>query len=320
MYYNHNLRVNLKEWRNRLIKSSTEQFPNSHKFFFDKLKVTPSLYCFLIESRFKPEEELLKQIDNSTRTRIEYENEEHEAITKYYLIQWYIERNDFHIGNIARKFGSGNTHNERLQSYVEQYIDPIVNFIGDNLDEGSTTLYLLEKYKLRTEWFFKDKLNELYQNNSATGENKLEEDLRLFLFDQGVDYPFSTPLSASGRADVVSMLHTNDPLVMEIKICDQKKNYRINRIADGFAQVIKYANDYHKNVGYLVVFNMDEYNYEISFDDKDKTWPPRLSFDGKNIYIIFVNIFKGVSASKGGKIKNQIINLQDLTANLNLAK
>ncbi len=317
MYYNHNLRVDLKEWRNRLIKSSSEQFDNQHKYFFEKIKNTPALYAYLINSEFIPQPDAFDELDfDYGRPEFSFKNEEHEAVLKFYLIEHLVSQPETTITGWSMDLAGGSNYRESIANYTEDFIDPIVNFLHDKLDEGSSILYLLEKYKLRTEWFFKRKLSSLYADNSSVGENKLEEDLRLFLYDQGIDYPFSTPLSASGRADVISMLHTDDPLVLEIKIYDESKGYRKNRIASGFSQIVKYANDYHKNVGYLVIFNLDPVNFNFQCAEAGKHWPNRIIFEGKTYYIIVVNLNDEDTASNSGKIKKLNITLEDLTSQI----
>jgi hypothetical protein len=308
----------LKEWRNRLFTSNFDQFDNNHKYFFDKLNNTPALYSYLSTSAFTPEEGFFDLLDwTYGPPEFSFKNEEHAAVIRFNQVHNLVNKPDTSISGWLMDLIGGSNYQEAIKTYVEIYIDPIVNFLNDQLVEGSSILYLLERYKLRTEWFYKKQLLEIYNSNSAVGENKLEEDLRLFLFDQGIDYPFSTPLSSSGRADVVSMLHTDDPLVLEIKIYDESKGYRKNRIVDGFSQIVKYANDYHKNVGYLIVFNADPVNIEIQGAENDKTWPNRIPFEGKSYYMIFINLNREVSASKAGIIKKITLSLSDLTTIVN---
>jgi hypothetical protein len=169
---------------------------------------------------------------------------------------------------------------------------------------------------LRTEWFTRKALLYDYKSADKNYEELLEEDLRLFLFDQGIDYPFSTPKSASGRADIVSLINTEDPLVLEIKIYDSAKGYKKERIQSGFAQIVKYAQDYHKETGYLVIFNMDNLEIEIEGKEADNKWPNRYIFNGKTYYIIFVNMNNEVSASKQGILKKETIPFDELTKNI----
>lgn len=192
-------------------------------------------------------------------------------------------------------------------------------YLHDRLDKSNAILYLLEKYKKRTEWFTRKQLHSTYQNATKSYEQILEDDLRLFLFDQGIDYPFSTPASASGRADIIGEIETDDPLIVEIKIVDKQKGYGKTRIKEGFAQVVKYANDYGKQVGYLVLFNLDD--CEINFTDVDngRVFPPAISFNGKTFYFVVVNCFVGESASKAGALKQLSVTLAELMTGIEAA-
>jgi hypothetical protein len=174
----------------------------------------------------------------------------------------------------------------------------------------------LEKYKKRCEWFYKEHLWNLYEKSGGTQEKVLDHDLRKFLFDQGIDYPFATPSSPSGEADVIGLLHTDDPLVLEVKIFDRKKNYGKNRIIDGFSQIVSYSNDYNKPIGYLLVFNMDVAEVDIVTKQNDNRWPSRVVLAGKTYFFIFVNIppLDTETASNRGKIDKIVLREEELTS------
>jgi hypothetical protein len=152
-----------------------------------------------------------------------------------------------------------------------------------------------------------------YLTAEKSYEQIFEDDLRLFLFDQGIDYPFSTPKSTSGRADIIGAIDTNDPLVIEIKIFDREKGYHKNRVSEGFSQIIKYTNDYHKDIGYLVVFNIDKAEIDIDLAEKSHIFPPMINFNNKTYFIVVININTGVSASKIGKTEVITITEAELT-------
>lgn len=86
MYYNHNLRVNLKEWRNRVMKSSHDQFNNSHKYFFDKLRNIHTLLAILSESTYIPSESVFEQLDTDQFSYLTFDSEEEEAVYKFHWI------------------------------------------------------------------------------------------------------------------------------------------------------------------------------------------------------------------------------------------
>ncbi|WP_147319930.1 hypothetical protein [Chitinophaga silvisoli] len=241
-----------------------------------------------------------------------FDNEEQLASALFHLLT-YFQQQSYDGRTLVENLGTGRTYTENIPNFVDLYIDPITNFIHDKLDETSNIIYLLEKYKKRTEWFMYNILLAKYNMvDNKQYEQVFEDDLRLYLFDQGIDYPFSTPKSASGRADIVGQIHTDDPLILEIKIFDTERGYRKNRVIDGFSQVVKYTNDYNKNVGYLVVFNVDNKEIEISTGESDRTFPPRIVLNNKVYYIVFVNLNFDVSASKTGALKVETITIEEL--------
>ena len=135
----------------------------------------------------------------------------------------------------------------------------------------------------------------------------------MFLFDQGIDYPFSTPKSTSGRADIIGAIDTSDPLIIEIKIFDRQKGYGKNRIKEGFTQILKYINDYNKDAGYLVLINTDKAELDFRFAEKNSFFPPMLICNNKSFFFITINLFQEESASKSGTTEVIEINDDELT-------
>ncbi len=307
MYFNHNLRVKVQDWRNRLYKSTYEQFNNSYYFFFNNIETT-SLTKGVIQDAIDKNPAIVEQVETAKKqlssgyggfrlSKIQFDNESHIAGFLYSLHQYFISEKVDAIALVQNHSTSGGKHAEQQESFIIQYIQPITNYIEDVLDESSSVLYLLEKYKIRTENFLRKELLNRYKSLDKSYEQLLEDDLRLYLFDNGIDNPFSTPKSASGRADIVGLLDTSDPLVLEIKIYDEKKGYKKQRVIDGFNQVVRYSNDYNKPVGYLVVFVIDHVTFMLQNSVNEKTWPIKIENQGKAYYVIFINLFDGSSAS-----------------------
>ncbi|WP_417874065.1 hypothetical protein [Xanthomarina gelatinilytica] len=315
-YANHNLRTSLQEWKNRLARAPFDQFGNQLKYLLNNFKIIPQINGILQDLRDEfpyDDEELNKRLDQIHRSSlIIYESAEHQASYTYQFLDFFIRKTEsFDIQrNMFYNYGDAN---ETLNGILENYLTPIFNVLHDKLDKSSSVIYLLEKYKKRTEWFAKKELSSQYQNAKKSFEQILEDDLRLFLFDQGIEYPFSTPASASGRADIVGEIETDDPLVLEIKIFDREKNYGKDRIKEGFTQIIKYANDYNKNVGYLVIYNMDKAELNFNFAEQNNIFPPRIVFNNKTFYFITINSLDTKSASKSGKTEQIEITENELT-------
>ena len=169
---------------------------------------------------------------------------------------------------------SRHTQYEGLRKITEIFVIPISHFLVDHLASSSAMLYALLRYKRWAEWFKTDHLRERYRANESSGESVLDENLRRFLFESGIDYPFSQPASPGGRVDIVARLETDDPLVLEVKVWDSTKGYKENRVRDGLRQVMEYASKYGKDRGYIVVFNLDEQPLAFIGQISKGEWPP----------------------------------------------
>lgn len=205
-----------------------------------------------------------------------------------------------------------NNMTSTVRHFLEVFFTPITEYIESKIEGFGSLIYLLDKYKRMAEWFEQEKLFEIY---NSKGEAGLDKEVRKFLFDNGVEYPFSEPSSPSGKADIVSNINSEDPLVLEIKIYDSGK-YRKEYIKKGFTQVYRYANDYNKPIGYLVVFNVskDLINFKL---ENQVIGPTKILFNGKTIFIIIIDINPEMpSASSNKKLKITEITEKFLTSNI----
>ena len=192
---------------------------------------------------------------------------------------------------------------------------PLIDFLKDKIDDTGSVLYCLERFKLKSEWFRRKELHHLYEEDMQRGEFVLDRELRAGLYDEGIDYPFSQPSSPSGEVDVAALLETEDPIVLEIKVFDPGKGRGKSHLKQGFNQVLRYANDYNKSTGYLVIFNCTNRQLAISPDETLlSAFPPSIVHAGKTIFVIPIDIHPYMpSASKENTKGRQQITYQDLT-------
>ena len=167
-------------------------------------------------------------------------------------------------------------------------------------------LYLLNKYKCQCEWFNNKQLMVMYDEDTAHGEDILTKDLRKFLFNNGIDYPFSEPNTPSGKPDIIYGIDTNDPLALEVKLFGGKSNYGKNYIKKGFHQAISYANDYNKPSAFLLIFNLSDNLLEFNLSHENDEILS-VNINNKDIFIIVINLnINDESASKSRKNVVQI--------------
>lgn len=317
MYYNHNLRTNLQEWKNRLYRANYEQLPHQVKYFLSNIESNKQLMGIISEAckLYNYDEDRLKKISDAKDQGgdLSFKNDtDHAAYCLQFLKYLIKELGGYDLHQLVMY--QGRDFEDTKNNLIEDLITPLIYYFHDKLEKANSTIYLLEKYKRRTEWFTKQYLLHKYQESTKSYEQIFEDDLRLFLFDQGIDYPFSTPKSASGRADIIGSIDTSDPIVLEIKIFDRQKNYGKNRIKEGFTQVLKYANDYNKDLGYLVIFNLDNAEVNLKFSEQNMIFPPMLTFNNKTFFFVVVNILIQESASKVGAIESIEISESELTS------
>ena len=202
--------------------------------------------------------------------------------------------------HLCYKISDTVEYKDSLNLFRDTFFLPFYEYLDEHIEDYAIILYLLQRFKFRTEAFDREYMYRLYESDPKRSESLLDREVRRFLFDQGVDYPLSTPLSASGRTDIVANLDTEDPLVLEVKIFHRVRGYDRFYIRKGFKQISDYANDYNKNVGYLLIFNADE--VDLSFNLKSKT-EKRIELDGKTFYIVVVDIYSDISSSQKAKLK-----------------
>ena len=200
--------------------------------------------------------------------------------------------------------------------FTEMFVVPLYNYLVDQLEAANAMLYLLLRYKRWVEWFESRRLREAYNEAGRDGEAVLDEDVRRFLFESGVDYPYSQPRSPGGQVDVVAGLETEDPLVLEIKVWDSRKGYRENRVRDGLRQVVDYAGKYGKDRGYIVVFNLDTLPLIFVGEVVPAEWPARIERGGVTYYFIAVDLAEQKrppsQRDKGKPVKTNRVELAQL--------
>jgi len=202
--------------------------------------------------------------------------------------------------HLAQGISGQSNVNAMMREFTERVVTPLFDFLGERIGDESSVLYLLERFVRRVEWFDRGLLYDRYSEDTQKGEQVYDKYLRRFLFDQGLNMPFSQPRSASGLSDVLGELDTDDPLVCEVKLFDAD-NHGKRELATGVNQVVSYAHDYGKAVGYLAIINLSGRPLELPHDAESKVWPPFIEVGGIRVYLIAVRALPTATASKLGK-------------------
>jgi hypothetical protein len=201
--------------------------------------------------------------------------------------------------------------NARWQAFAEQVIQPLIDFLDERVGDESSVLFVLERYVHMIEWFDRDARYAAFEADTANGEEVYNLNLQRFLFQEGGYITHAKARSASGEADLIGGLDTDDPLVCEGKLFDSRgKSY----LARGCHQVIKYAHDYNQSVAHLVVFNMTDRLLQFPTDGAAGAWPSYVEIAGVRVYFIGTRALPpAATASKAGKATTVALTRNDLS-------
>jgi hypothetical protein len=232
--FEHELRVQLRERRNRLYRADWRIWESEAGLMLTWMRNEPYLRGLLCEIEAAPIDPTAWQGGARLRQEIDFPDDESQRAK--ICLHLFSQKNPQAI-----RVSMGN-FNEMATAFVEMVVDPLVNYLEDQIEEGNAILGVLERYKRRSEWFHQRDLYERYSADTAHGEEVLDAHLRECLVDQGISYPFSQPRSPSGQADVVAL--GDDPLALEIKLFPPDAGKDRVYIKQGFSQAYRYAADY----------------------------------------------------------------------------
>ena len=302
MFYLHNLRVRLQERRNRLYKTGYRTYDGELLYLLQFLDGNQYTRSLLNELEVSTAVDFEQWVSEQGIRNVQFPHSEAGRAKVCYgiLKRCASDNNGEEWVRWTRAFSSETNFDAKFRDLTEAVVDPFVNFLHDQIDDGGNILYLLERFKLKAEWFRREELYGLYQGDTSVGESSLDQELRASLFEGGVDYPFSQPSSPSGKADIVALLGSDDPLVLEVKVFDPDRSRGKSNLRQGLHQVLRYANDYNQSLGYLVMFNCSDRQLVISSEEASGAeFPPRITYGGKTFFAIPIDIHPDIaSASK----------------------
>ena len=318
MFYLQNLRVRLKERRNRLHRCGRWTYQNelSHLLgFLDENPYVTGLLAVIdaeesadfetwVDGAFSPSGPVLFPKTEAGRAKMCLGILRQCANGQSYnqLFSW------------GRQFSGDTNIDDACIAVTQSVVDPLINYLHDRIDEAGNVLFILERFKIKTEWFTRDDLYHQYVQKTSAGKAHLDQALRLGLFEGGIDYPFSQPASPSGKADVVALLGSDDPMVLEVKVFDPSRGRNKSHLRQGFQQVLRYADNYNQNSGYLVIFNCSDHQMVVTDGDSEHfEAPTRIKYANKTFFVFVIDVHpETASASKENPFNRQVIKYCDL--------
>ena len=198
-----------------------------------------------------------------------------------------------------------------LEAFRTAFVEPLYEYLDEQLDDQRAILALLRRYKHKCESFQRRRLYDLWSSDTSKGEELLAFHLYEYLHDQGVNLTIE-PYSESGRVDLIAAQNSDDPLVADAKIFNPEKDKGKPYICHGFHQIYQYTLDYDESFGYLVIFKTCPEDLKFALGGQEQS-VPFVTHNHKTIFLLTIDIFPHEkSASKRGYLKSFEITQNDL--------
>src|SRR5258706_6580643 len=118
--------------------------------------------------------------------------EEQHAVLALTIIQKCVDSSDT-TGNgpiFDVSYRLGLVDGSGIDSYVEQFhellTEPLYEYLDEHLDDRRPVLGFLIRYKRRCEWFHRDRLHNLWNDDHRRGEKRLTVDMYEYFYEQGL--------------------------------------------------------------------------------------------------------------------------------------
>ena len=218
--------------------------------------------------------------------------------------------------SLARPYGASSKANEALETIRDVFLEPFYEYLDESLDDQRAMLALLFRYKHRCEWFHRERLWDITQEDSRHAEKSLALDLYEYLHNQGIDFNIE-PSSITGEVDLIGAQGSDDPFLADTKIFDAKNRSK-KYICKGFNQIYTYTQQYNEPFGYLIIYKTSDTDLRFSLSEKSRNIPV-VTYNHKSIFLITIDIYSHEkSVSQREPLKVIEITEEELINNTNL--
>lgn len=309
MRWRQDLQVQLRSRYRRLYTVSGHALNHEIDLVVGWVGAQPALVCVLEEARLieAPPDAQQWLATESRRGQWEWptKTEAGRAIFVWDVLQ-HISASTTPMHQFLFMFSTSTNINEMARDFAEHVTQPLIDYLDEQIGEGSSVLYTLERYVRQLEWFDRERLYTMFLAKTRQGEDVYDRHLREFLFRDGINMPYSQQRSPSGQSDVLSGLEGDDALICELKVYDGD-NRDIAHVAGGVTQGLQYALDHRKHAAHLVIINLTTRPIVVPSDGPQAAKPPYIDVSDVRVYLIQIRGLPRESASKQGKTEPLIV-------------
>jgi len=241
------------------------------------------------------------------------DDEVENAAFAYLVLKWCVETTNDKMPEVRIGYNltPGKHHDNALEAFRIAFVEPLYEYMDEQMDDQRAILALIRRYKHKCESFQRRQLFDLWSGNTAKGEKLLAFHLYEYLHDQGVNFTIE-PTSASGEADLVAAQNSDDPLIADAKIFNPEKSKAKPYICKAFHQIYQYTLDYNEPFGYLVIFKTCPEDLKFVLAGQEQS-VPFIIHNHKTIFLLTIDIYPHEKfASERGYLKSHEITQDEL--------
>lgn len=167
--YIQNLRYKLQKRVRRLNSTDFQAFHFSLKQFWGFLQSYPIFVGILedLERRCPLVEAEVGKIFEDKQALL-FDTELENAAASYFVVKKCIGSDDPNVeAYVGRPYGGRNSLSGYLEYFKSLFLEPLYEYLDEQLDDQKAILALLKRYKHKCEWFQRDHLFKLWEDDTT---------------------------------------------------------------------------------------------------------------------------------------------------------
>lgn len=216
-------------------------------------------------------------------------------------------------------------YSECLESFFSEYVEPLVTYLIDKLNDSQYILSNIVRFKQQVEWFERDEIRtQINQARSQNGignsliEKALNNRLYKYLHNKGVEFYIEPSTAQSrGRVDLIGAQGSSPQLLLDGKYLGDANALK-GYVISAFSQVYNYTQQYNRPAGYIVLFKDVEQQIKFNFSNfgQDANY---VILNNKKIYFVLIDI-TNYSSTPSQRGRPQVIEIaeSDLTSSVEI--
>ena len=215
------------------------------------------------------------------------------------------------IGAYYARFQHANadlrSHSESVRVFSTVFLRPLVDYLSGAMALEDRILYLLSRYRQRSEWSLESGQLAAEVSQGGALENRLQKDLLRYIFDNGIDFSVEsmTPRDG-GRVDILPVIPDRGLVPIEVKVFDDATRTK-SHVSEGIHQAADYARMFNQPTAYYFVYNIAKDTALVFGGSTLGANSTSVGIDEVNVICVVANLNRTLPSSRASELKRVTI-------------